>query len=103
MTFFKTLLLFCSLIISLSGYSQDKRKFKVHTIAFYNVENLFDTINDTQKFDEASPIMEMSFNREEVYEKKVKNMARVISEIGSDVSKNSPAIIGIAEVETERS
>ena len=102
MTFFKTLLLFCSLIISLSGYSQDKRKFKVHTIAFYNVENLFDTINDTQKFDEASPIMEMSFNREEVYEKKVKNMARVISEIGSDVSKNSPAIIGIAEVENRK-
>ena len=102
MTFFKTVLLFCSLIISLSGYSQDKRKFKVHTIAFYNVENLFDTINDTQKFDEASPIMEMSFNREEVYEKKVKNMARVISEIGSDVSKNSPAIIGIAEVENRK-
>ena len=102
MTFFKTVLLFCSLIISLSGYSQDKRKFKVHTIAFYNVENLFDTINDTQKFDEASPIMEMSFNREEVYEKKVKNMARVISEIGSDVSKNSPALIGIAEVENRK-
>ena len=102
MTFFKTVLLFFSLIISLSGYSQDKRKFKIHTIAFYNVENLFDTINDIHKFDEASPIMEMSFNREEVYEKKVKNMARVISEIGSDISKNSPAIIGIAEVENRK-
>jgi endonuclease/exonuclease/phosphatase family metal-dependent hydrolase len=80
-------------------YAQDKRKFKIHTIAFYNVENLFDTINDPQKFDEASPIMELKFNRGEVYKKKVKNMARVISEIGADLAHNSPAIIGIAEVE----
>ena len=36
---------------------QEKRKFKIHTIAFYNVENLFDTINDPFKFDEASPII----------------------------------------------
>ena len=89
---------FCFLLI-FSSYAQEKRKFKVHTIAFYNVENLFDTINDTQKFDEASPIMEMKFNREATYKKKVKNMARVISEIGADISKNSPAVIGIAEVE----
>lgn len=82
-----------------TNYAQEKRKFKVHTIAFYNVENLFDTINDPNKFDEASPIMEMKFNRQEVYKKKVKNMARVISEIGADVSNNSPVIIGLAEVE----
>ena len=89
---------FCFLLITIN-YAQEKRKFKVHTIAFYNVENLFDTINDPNKFDEASPIMEMKFNRQEVYKKKVKNMARVISEIGADVSNNSPAIIGLAEVE----
>ena len=89
---------FCFMLV-LTNYAQEKRKFKVHTIAFYNVENLFDTINDPNKFDEASPIMEMKFNREEVYKKKVKNMARVISEIGADVSNNSPAIIGLAEVE----
>ena len=79
--------------------AQEKRKFKIHTVAFYNLENLFDTINDPDKFDEASPIMEMDFNRKSTYEKKVKNMARVISEIGSDVSHNSPAVIGVAEIE----
>ncbi len=89
---------FCFMLV-FTNYAQEKRKFKVHTIAFYNVENLFDTINDPNKFDEASPIMEMKFNRQEVYKKKVKNMARVISEIGADVSNNSPAIIGLAEVE----
>lgn len=92
-------LFFCSVI---STSAQEKRKFKVHTIAFYNVENLFDTINDPNKFDEASPIMELSFKRGDIYKKKVKNMARVISEIGADVSKNTPAVIGLAEVENRQ-
>jgi len=99
MRIFTTFLTTFCFLLAFNGYTQEKRKFKVHTIAFYNVENLFDTINDTQKFDEASPIMEMKFDRDATYKKKVRNMARVISEIGTDISKNSPAIIGIAEVE----
>lgn len=86
----------------LSINAQEKRKFKVHTIAFYNVENLFDPVDDPNKLDERSPIMEMNFDRENIYKKKVKNMARVISEIGTDVSKNTPAIIGLAEVENRQ-
>ncbi|MCO4822952.1 MAG: endonuclease/exonuclease/phosphatase family protein, partial [Flavobacteriaceae bacterium] len=82
-------------LILTKNYAQDKRKFRVHTVAFYNVENLFDTINDPNKFDEASPIMELDFDPYTAYTKKVKNMARVISEIGADVSKNTPAIIGL--------
>lgn len=84
---------------ALTVNAQEKRNFKIHTVAFYNLENLFDTINDPNKFDEASPIMEMDFNRQSVYEKKVRNMAQVISEIGSDVSRNSPAVIGVSEIE----
>jgi hypothetical protein len=79
--------------------AQEKKKFKVHTVGFYNLENLFDTINDTSKFDERSPIMEMKTKQFEVYQKKVKNMARVISEIGKDVTNNSPVILGVSEVE----
>jgi len=79
--------------------SQEKKKFKIHTIAFYNLENLFDTINDPLKFDEASPIMEMKTNQGEAYKMKVHNMAKVIADIGADEVKNSPAIIGVSEVE----
>ena len=49
--------------------AQDK-KYKIHTIAFYNVENLFDTINDVNKNDEASPIMEIENGKSEIYNKK---------------------------------
>ncbi len=78
-----------------------EKKFKIHTIAFYNLENLFDTINDPTKFDEFSPIMEIQTNRANVYKKKVKNIARVIADIGFELTKNTPAIIGVCEVENK--
>lgn len=88
------------IIISFYTYSQDnERKFKIHTLAFYNLENLFDTINDINKEDEKSPIMEIKFNRTKIYKQKVSNMARVISEIGFETSKRPPSIVGICEVE----
>ncbi len=91
------LVLFLSFLFKVNG--QQKKLFKIHTIAFYNLENLFDTINDPTKFDEASPIMELNTNRSEIYKKKVHNMARVISDIGFDDTRNSPAILGVSEVE----
>ncbi len=97
--FISNKLLFFSLLYLTIGQAQEERKFKIHTVAFYNVENLFDTINDPNKYDEASPIMKLKTNLEGVYKKKVQNMAKVISQIGSEGSKNSPAIIGLSEVE----
>ena len=88
----------CGLVFGVMN-AQDQKTYKVHTIAFYNVENLFDTINDPNKYDEASPMMELKFNRTEIYKKKVKNMASVIAQIGAGFSKYAPAIIGLSEVE----
>ena len=95
---FILLALFCFSNIS----AQKEKKFKIHTVAFYNLENLFDTINDPEKYDEASPIMEMNSGRGEVYKKKIKNMARVISSIGSDMANNAPAVIGVCEIENRQ-
>ena len=81
-------------------YSQIEDK-ELHTIAFYNVENLFDTINDINKNDEASPIMEIQFGRSEIYEKKLKNLSRVISEIGFAETNSLPTIVGLSEVENK--
>lgn len=80
-------------------WSQEAKKFKIHTLAFYNLENFFDTINDPSTFDESSPMMELRTNRSAVYHKKVRNMARVIADIGADVAHNAPAILGVSEVE----
>lgn len=92
-------LLLFTLFFSLFLNGQEKKTYGIHTVAFYNLENLFDIINDPTKFDEASPIMEIKANRKEIYNRKVKNMARVISEIGLDLTNNSPVIIGVSEIE----
>lgn len=93
--FLSTLLIF----ISINLHTQEKKKFKIHTIAFYNLENLFDTINDPTRNDEASPIMEIKRNQGAIYKKKVRNMAQVIADIGTDFTGNTPAIIGVSEIE----
>ncbi len=92
----------CFLLFVFINTNAQEKKFKIHTIAFYNLENLFDTINDPNKLDEHSPMMELKRNRSDIYKKKLKNMARVISEIGLDITKNSPAIIGVAEIENKQ-
>ncbi|WP_282134649.1 endonuclease/exonuclease/phosphatase family protein [Seonamhaeicola maritimus] len=86
------------IVFSINSNAQDK-KFKIHTVAFYNLENLFDTINNPNKLDEYSPIMELKTGRKEAYKKKVNNMAEVLAVIGSKTAQNTPSIIGVCEVE----
>ncbi|BAO54958.1 endonuclease/exonuclease/phosphatase family protein [Nonlabens marinus] len=79
------------------------KQYKVQTVAFYNLENLFDTEDDTSINDEASPMLEMDAGiREEVYEKKLSNMARVIRKIGADKAQTAPTILGVCEVENRK-
>ncbi len=100
MNFLKFRFLILFLIVFININAQEK-KFKIHTVAFYNLENVFDTINDPTKFDEYSPMMELKTNRGAAYKQKISNMARVISEIGKDVTNNTPAILGVCEVENK--
>ena len=100
MNFLKLVISILFLSLFISSHAQDK-KFKIHTLAFYNLENLFDTINDPMKFDDYSPIMELKTNRGDAYRRKITNMARVIAEIGKDATHNTPAILGVCEVENK--
>ncbi|WP_411894116.1 endonuclease/exonuclease/phosphatase family protein [Winogradskyella sp. A2] len=102
MKLLKSLLLLIVFVSFFNVNAQEEKRFKIHTVAFYNLENLFDTINDPLKYDEASPIMELKANRSEIYRKKIKNMARVISNIGNDMANNSPAVIGVCEIENRK-
>jgi hypothetical protein len=94
----KIVALLCVLFVMFSVSAQDK-KFKVHTIAFYNVENLFDTINDPKINDEEFlPSGSQRWNRKN-YNKKLANISKVISEIGTGENPNSPTVIGLGEIE----
>ncbi|WP_242203835.1 endonuclease/exonuclease/phosphatase family protein [Aestuariivivens insulae] len=95
-------LLFLVLICLIFNAKAQEKKYTIHTIAFYNLENLFDTINDPNTFDEASPIMELKTNKSEVFKKKLNNMAKVIADIGTETVHNSPAILGVSEIENRQ-
>lgn len=75
------------------------KKYSIHTVAFYNFENLFDTINDPDTFDEEwtpKGLQRWTFDK---YQKKLTNLARVLSSIGNGEHADSPALIGGCEIE----
>ena len=79
-----------------------QKSYIVQTVAFYNLENLFDTINNPEKMDELSPMMEIKSNRKEIYLDKLSKLAHVLCDIGKEQNKLPPTIIGIAEVENKK-
>ncbi|MGA9588731.1 MAG: endonuclease/exonuclease/phosphatase family protein [Salegentibacter sp.] len=82
--------------------AQGEKSYKIAGIAFYNVENLFDTENDPFTFDdEKTPTGKDAWN-EEKYRQKLANLARVLSEIGRETTGNSPVVIGLCEVENRK-
>ncbi|MBK5192747.1 MAG: endonuclease/exonuclease/phosphatase family protein [Flavobacteriaceae bacterium] len=81
------------------GFAQEKKTYHISTIAFYNVENFFDTENDPFTFDDDRTPEGKDIWNTEKYEDKLKNIARVISEIGTETAKNSPAVLGLCEIE----
>ncbi len=76
------------------------KKSNKHTIAFYNLENLFDTIDDPDTDDDDFTPEGVKKWTPRRYKKKIKRLARAISTIGDDDMQEPPALLGIAEVET---
>jgi predicted extracellular nuclease len=79
-----------------------KQGKKITTIGFYNVENLFDTIDDPKTFDDdftSDGKKKWTYKR---YKIKVKKLGSVISQLGMNRSKYPPAIVGLVEVENAK-
>ena len=93
---------FVLITVIFTFYGQKPKSFTIRTIAFYNLENLFDTENDPEKNDEASPIMEIRENRKKIYNDKIDKLSEVILQIGKEKTKTSPAILGVAEIENKK-
>ncbi len=95
--FFKILILL--LPFSFCLHAQENRLFQAAVIAFYNVENLFDTIDDPMVRDEEFlPDGANRWNTER-YLNKLDRLAQVIAGIGTDFTPDGPAIVGLAEIE----
>jgi len=70
-----------------------------YTIAFYNLENLFDIYDDPDTLDDDfTPEGKKKWNAKR-YRRKLKKLSSVISQVGTDTSFTAPVIVGLAEVE----
>ena len=85
-------------LFAITTVKSQQKKFMVHTVAFYNFENLFDTINNPNNDEEWLPNGAQNWTSKK-YHQKLENLARVLSEIGSTENTNSPTLIGGAEIE----
>jgi hypothetical protein len=76
-----------------------EKKYIVHTVAFYNLENLFDTINNPNIDEEWLPNGLQRWNSKK-YNQKLENLSKVLMQIGTnDQQKESPTFIGCSEIE----
>lgn len=76
-------------------------KAKAAIVAFYNLENLFDTIDDPNTNDaEFLPSGANAWTGER-YRSKLKNMSEVISQIGNEYVTGGPTLLGVSEIENE--
>lgn len=80
-----------------------KKNIGVYAVGFYNLENLFDTIHDDGKNDyEFLPNGTNKWTGMK-YFAKLKNMSKVLSEIGTDMlPKVGASVIGVSEIENSR-
>ncbi len=81
-------------------FNMTEKEKDIYTIAFYNLENLFDTIDDPDTFDDDFTPDGVKKWTPRRYKKKIKRLARAISTIGDENTKHPPVVLGIAEVET---
>ncbi len=95
----KIILILFSVFLINTDIQAQKKQYKVACIGFYNLENLFDTIDSPDTYDyEFLPSGKKVWNTER-YIKKLNKMADVISQIGDEVVQGGPHILGVSEIE----
>lgn len=78
-----------------------QHKYKVSLIGFYNLENLYDTVNNSIKDDEEFlPGSERMYGTR-IYFDKLDRLADVISQMGTDITPDGLALLGVAEIEND--
>ena len=100
-----TLFLLLAIIVTGEVFSQkEKKEYLVSGVGFYNLENLFDTLIDPDPNkilqDDFTPKGKKAWSSKN-YQEKLVNMAKVISDLGTDVSPDGMAILGVSEVENK--
>lgn len=86
----------------LLAFCQKADDYKVTSIGFYNLENLFDTIDSPTTNDvDFLPTGRLLWDTPK-YISKQANMAKVVALLGAELSPDGVALLGVAEVENRK-
>jgi len=96
----KITLIFWALLLSI-GLLAQKKQYKSAVIAFYNLENLFDTVDNTLINDEEFLPGGIRNYSTRIYQDKLGKLADVIAQIGTELNPDGPALLGVAEIEND--
>ncbi|HTN47270.1 MAG TPA: hypothetical protein VL098_13050 [Flavipsychrobacter sp.] len=90
-------------VLLTAGITHAQKTAQICAVAFYNFENLFDTLDDPKNWgdDEFLPNGPYAYTGK-VYQQKLDNLTAVISRMATDITPDGPAIIGTAEIENSR-
>lgn len=98
----KNIIICLCLLICVNATVWAQKKLGIYSVAFYNLENLFDTENDPLINDEEyTPTGSAQWTNEK-YQKKLNNMAFVLSQLARQHCPMGPAAIGVSEIENRR-
>ena len=103
--------LFALILTSVYGQKKDKistkkkasneQEFLVSCIGFYNLENLFDTIDSPNVRDtEYTPEGSKGWTGKR-YQHKLQNLSHVISQLGTEITPDGVAVLGVSEIENK--
>lgn len=82
--------------------SQESTQYKISLVGFYNLENLFDIVDDPITNDaEYLPDGANHWDSTK-YANKLLNMSTVIADIGTEISPDGVGVLGVAEIENKR-
>jgi hypothetical protein len=96
----------CLFLVVFTSFAQDGTTAKKHNyqpvvVGFYNLENLYDTINDPNRDDEEFlPASDRQYNSS-VYWDKLSRLSSVITQMGREVNPEGLAVLGVAEIEND--
>ena len=94
------LTVFTLLCITFKAQTIDKtKKYNAVVVGFWNLENLYDTLNDPLKNDEDFlPTGSFTWGTKK-YKNKLEHLSDVISQLGTEANPDGAAILGACEVE----
>ena len=83
------------------GGTSQKEQYKIICVGFYNLENLFDTLNTPGvRDDDFTPEGSYAYTGK-IYQEKLQNLSYVVSKLGTEKTPDGAAILGVCEIENK--